>query len=125
MWYLPLKHIHVTCVVLTITLFIGRGLAQLAGRDWRRIKPLRFVPHIVDTVLLASAIGLAFFLRQSPFVHHWLTAKVIALVVYIVLGAMALRPNQPRWRQATFFVAAILTFAYIAKVAVAHRPWPF
>jgi uncharacterized membrane protein SirB2 len=44
--------------------------------------------------------------RQYPFVHGWLTVKVVLLVVYIL--------------------AALLVFGYIYSVARAHDPaWCF
>lgn len=118
--YLTIKQIHVTCVILSISLFVLRGGMQLADIPWRRWTPLRFVPHIVDTVLLGSTILLATFLHQYPFVHGWITAKVMALLAYILLGKQALRLDAPKLRQATAFVAALLSVTYIVGVALTH-----
>lgn len=41
-----------------------------------------------------------------PFVHHWLTAKVILLVGYILAGKWALdRGRSPAWRTAAALTA--------------------
>src|SRR5262245_36776745 len=81
----------------------------------------RIAPHVVDTVLLLSAIWLAWMLGQVPFVHGWITAKVIALIAYILLGVVALR-GRTKVVRATAFVAALLTAAYIVSVALTRDP---
>lgn len=120
--YQTIKYLHVTCVILSITLFVLRGSMQLAGIAWRRWTPLRFVPHVVDTVLLGSAILLATFLHQIPFVHGWITAKVLALLAYILLGKQALSLRTSKSRQAMAFGAALLSVTYIVGVALTHSP---
>jgi uncharacterized membrane protein SirB2 len=79
----------------------------------------------VDTVLLASAAWLAWFLGQVPFVHGWITAKVLALVLYIVLGMLALRRGRTKRQRAAAFVAGLATVAYIVAVALTRdaTPW--
>jgi uncharacterized membrane protein SirB2 len=83
---------------------------------------VRVTPHIVDTVLLASAIALAVISSQYPLAQNWLTAKVVGLVVYVVLGAMVLRRGKTRAARAAYFVAALLVFGYIVSVAMARNP---
>jgi len=79
----------------------------------------------VDTVLLASAIWLAWFLGQSPFVHAWITAKVLALLAYIVLGTIALRRGRTRPVRIAAFGAALAAAGYIVAVALTRdaTPW--
>lgn len=121
--YLPVKQVHVTSVHLSISLFILRGLLMLAGSGWLRHWSLRALPHVVDTVLLASALMLMSIVRQYPFVHHWLTVKVVLLLVYIGLGLVALKRGRTRATRATFWVAALLVFLFIYSVARTHNPW--
>ena len=52
---------------------------------------IRVLPHINDTVLLSAAVGLVLMSGQYPFVDAWLTAKVLGLTAYIILGSLALR----------------------------------
>jgi len=120
MSYFAIRDVHVTCVILSISLFVLRGGLQLAGVDWRRWKPLRFLPHLVDTLLLSSAIWLACLLHQYPFVDAWLTAKFLALVAYVLLGRQALRVGTQTLRRALFFGAAVLSVSYIVGVALTH-----
>lgn len=77
--YTLLKLIHVGSAALSITLFILRGIWMMAWPHLLYVKPVRIVPHIVDTILLASALLLVWQLGQYPFVNGWLTAKVTAL----------------------------------------------
>lgn len=123
MSYLAVRHLHVTCVVLTICLFVLRAGLQFAGVDWRRRLPfLRVVPHVVDTLLLGSAIWLAWRSAQYPFVQPWLTAKVLALCAYIVLGKQALDPRRPVRARAVAFAGAVASVAYIVGVALTRSP---
>jgi uncharacterized membrane protein SirB2 len=123
MSYLAVRHLHVTCVVLTISLFVLRGGLQFAGVDWRRRLPvLRVAPHVVDTVLLGSAVWLAWRSAQYPFVQLWLTAKVIALGAYVVLGKRALDPQRSARARALAFAGAVASVGYIVGVALTRSP---
>ena len=55
---------------------------------------VKIVPHVVDTLLLVSALTLVFGSDQYPFEQPWLTAKVLALIVYIALGTIELKGGQ-------------------------------
>ena len=68
--------------------------------------PLRYLSYTIDTVLLTAALMLATMLHQYPFVHGWLTVKVLLLVVYVVLGSYALKRGATRTVRAWSFVAA-------------------
>ena len=80
---------------------------------------------MVDTLLLASAVWLAWFLGQIPFVHAWITAKVLALLAYIVLGVFALRRGKTMAVRAAAFAAALACAAYIVAVALTRDPTPW
>jgi len=86
-------------------------------------KWVKIVPHIVDTILLVTAIALAITISQYPVTHGWLTAKVAALLVYIVLGTIALKRGKTKQTRVLAFAAAILAFAYIVVVAITRNPW--
>jgi len=123
--YLALKHLHLTTVILSFVLFALRGVWMLADSRWLQQRWVRIVPHVIDTVLLASAIGLALVLHQYPFVHGWLTAKVLALIAYIILGSIALKRGPTKGIRTVAWIAAMLVFGYIASVAVTHAPLGF
>ena len=125
MLYLTLKHLHITCVILSGLGFFLRGIGALLDSPLIRRRWVRTVPHVVDTVLLASAISMAVLTAQYPFVQSWLTAKVLALLVYILFGVMALRQGGNRRWRAVFFAAALATYVYIVSVALRHHPLGF
>lgn len=120
MSYLALRHLHITCATLSILLFALRGGMQLAGVDWRRWKILRIAPHINDTILLTAAISLSVISHQYPWVFPWIGAKIVALLVYIGLGTMALKPEILSTRRAAYFAGALLTVGYIVCVAISR-----
>lgn len=123
MSYLVLRHIHIAAAAITIALFTLRGLLALAGVDWRRWRPLRWLPHLNDTVLLVAAVSLAAISAQYPFQQPWLTAKVLALLAYIGFGKLALRPDLSRPRRAVWFGLALLCVGYIVAVARSRSPF--
>jgi uncharacterized membrane protein SirB2 len=86
---------------------------------------VKWVPHVNDTLLLATALVLAWMLGQYPFVHGWLTAKVVALAGYILLGTVALKPGRPKDARIAAWVAAQIVFLYIVGVAYTRNPLIF
>jgi uncharacterized membrane protein SirB2 len=124
-FYLPLRNAHIACAILTIALFVLRGALMLADSPWQRATVLRILPHVVDTVLLTTALMLTTIVHQYPFASDWLTTKVVLLVVYIVLGSIALRRGRnPAIRKAAF-AAALLTIGFLVSVARARHPLGF
>lgn len=129
MLYTLLKHLHITCVSLSI---LGFGLrfamlTTLSGRAWWQRQPrlLRALPHINDTLLLTAALAMSFLLGQYPFVDTWLTAKVFGLIAYIVLGAIALQTRRPLSLRFAAAAAALLCYGWIISVALTKHPVGF
>ena len=123
--YLTLKTIHRTAVVLSFAGFAARGMGALAGATWVRSRLAKTLPHIIDSVLLLSAIALAWQLQANPATTPWLLAKILGLLVYIALGVVALRAGVPRPLRAMAWVGALVTFCYIASVAISKNPAGF
>jgi len=123
--YLSLKHFHMGCAALSGSLFLLRGIWMLRASPLLQATWVRIAPHVVDTLLLASAIGLAVWSHQYPGQQPWLTAKVLALLGYIVLGSVALKRGRTKGQRQAAFSAALALFAYIVMVAVTKRPFPF
>jgi uncharacterized membrane protein SirB2 len=118
--FATLKAVHVTTVAASWLMFFVRGLWMLSGSPLLERRWVRVVPHVNDTVLLAAGVWMAALLRQYPGTHGWLTAKVIALVVYVGLGAVALRR-----RRLSAWIAAQIVFLYIVAVALTHDALPW
>jgi len=120
--FLAIRAVHVGCVALSGALFSCRGLLRLSGSALANTRPLRWASYLIDTTLLAAAILLTLIVHEYPFVDAWLTMKVLLLVLYIVLGVLALRRARTRHGRTAAFVAALITYAAIVGVAVTHRP---
>ncbi|UCH54299.1 MAG: SirB2 family protein [Pseudomonadota bacterium] len=118
MMYETIKLIHVASAMISITGFIVRGLWMLVDSPMLQARWVRIAPHVIDTTLLGSAIYLALTIQQYPGVNTWLSAKVIAVVLYIVLGMIALRRGKTKQIRVMAWVAALATFAYIVAVAL-------
>lgn len=95
--YMMAKHLHLTAVGLSILFFIFRFIWSQFDSTALNKKWVKILPHIIDTILLASAIWLCFILSQYPIVNAWLTYKVIGVIGYIVLGLIALKKQKLRW----------------------------
>lgn len=80
---------------------------------------------MVDSVLLASAIALAVWSGQYPPASAWVSAKVVGLLLYIVLGAVALRRGRTMRQRSVAFVLACVCFAWIVSVALTRNPLGF
>ena len=119
------KSIHVGAVALTLLSFLVRGGWMLQGSPRLQARWVRIVPHLVDTVLLASALYLALGVYGYPAPGQgWITAKLLALLLYIVLGTLALKRGRTRAVRASAFVGALGVFTYIVAVAVTKSTLP-
>ena len=125
MTYLLVKHLHITCAVLSGSFFLLRGVWMLLESDALQRRWVKVVPHVVDTVLLTTALTMVFWSAQYPLVQPWLTAKVLALLAYIVLGTIALKRGQTKATRTAALVAALAVFAYIVLVALSRKAMPF
>ncbi len=123
-FYNLLKLGHVACVVISGSLFIYRYAVLNMHPDRPLAKALKVLPHINDTVLLISAIGMLSLIGLNPFTTPWLLTKIMALLVYIVLGTICMRSLPGSRRQAGSFVAAISVFAYIVLVGLSKQVIP-
>ncbi|HMO45789.1 MAG TPA: SirB2 family protein [Rubrivivax sp.] len=120
--YAGWKLLHQGAVVVSVSGFALRGLASFAGAAWTRGRLARTLPHIVDTLLLTSALVMAWMLRLTPGVAPWLTAKIAGLLLYIGLGMLALRPGRPLGVRLAAWLAALLVFGWIVSVALSKNP---
>lgn len=124
MSYLALKHLHVTCVVLSGLGFALRGWWMLRDSPRLKARLARVVPHVVDSLLLGSALLMAWQSGQYPFAQSWLTAKFFGLLAYILLGTMALKRGKTRNQRALFLILALAAYAYIVGIALTRNPLP-
>ncbi len=119
------KAIHLSMVAITLALFLLRGLWMMLDSGHLAARWVRIVPHVNDAILLGSAIVLAYLMGQYPFVDDWLTAKLFALIAYILLGTIALKRGRTKPVRVAAWIAALAVFAYLVAVAVRHDPVPW
>ena len=118
-----LKYLHVGLAAVSVGGFLLRGLWMLAGSDALARRWVRVAPHVIDTALLATGVWMAWRLDVSPLTHPWFAAKMVALLVYIGAGVMALRAGRGRRVRVTALVVAVAAAAYIVGVAIYRTPF--
>lgn len=117
-----LKLVHVTCAALSILGFTARGVLMIKESPMLKARWLKIAPHVVDTLLLVSAVALAIQLHLSPGSSPWLMAKIIALVIYIGIGVVAFRIGRTKQIRIFAWLFAMTVFAYIVAVAATKSP---
>lgn len=120
--YPAIKAVHVASVALSGTLLAVRGAWRLVRPDARFAQSMRILPPVIDTVLLLSALALLAVWMERGAPLDWVVAKVLALVVYIGLGIVALRPGLRRRPRLVALGAAAAAFGYIVAVALTKSP---
>lgn len=123
--YLTIKTIHLVAVALSFLGFFARGVGAMLGSDWVRSRVSKTIPHVVDTVLLASAVLLAWQAAINPLSAPWLMAKLGGLVLYVLLGMVALRSSTPLPLRTGAWLLALASFGYIVSVAITKHPAGF
>jgi uncharacterized membrane protein SirB2 len=124
-YYLALRHAHIALAVLSVSLFVLRGGLVLARSPAHDPVWLKYPSYLIDTLLLTAALMLTTVIQQYPFATDWLTMKVVLLVVYVVLGSIALKRGRTRAARVLAFVAALATVAALFTVARTHHPLGF
>ena len=119
---MTLKTIHIGFATLSIAGFILRGVWMFRRSAVMGRAIVRIAPHVIDTAFLITGIWLVVVLQLNVAQQHWLIAKFVALILYIVFGAIALRRGRTMQARGTAFVAALLTFLYILGVAMSKSP---
>jgi uncharacterized membrane protein SirB2 len=120
--YWPLKYAHLALALLSITGFLLRGFWMMRGSALLDHRATRTVPHVVDTLFLLSGVALVLTLSLPVMQSPWLLAKFAGLVVYVVLGSIALRRGPTLALRQIAFVGALSAFAYIVGAAVSKSP---
>jgi len=112
-------------MLLSVSFLIIRVLASTQNAQWLQQKWAKIAPHIIDTLLLASAIMLMLIIAQYPIADHWLSAKVVALVGYITFGTLAMKGQKRAVTRLLFLLVALAFIAYMITVAVTKHPLPW
>ncbi len=122
MTYLIVKYLHSLTALLTISGFILRGAWMIKGNPLLQRRVTKIAPHVVDTVFFLAGIALVWMLNLNVITQPWLLFKFVGLIVYIVLGTIAIKRGPTLQIRIIAFIAAIAVFAYIIGVAIAKSP---
>ncbi len=121
--YVSIKLLHQSAVALSGLGFVVRGIASFRGAQWTQSRLAKTLPHMVDTVLLASAVALAAMLHLNPLHTPWLLSKLLGLLLYIGLGIVAMRPRFGLKMRGIAWALALAVLSWIISVAVLKNPW--
>ncbi len=123
--YLLLKNLHIAAVITSISLFLLRGILMMARSPRLHSRILQVLPHVVDTVLLASGVGLILVLGIALLTATWLQVKLTLLIAYIVAGSVALKRGRTYRIRLLTLAAALIIVATIIATALTHQPLGF
>ena len=119
-------HLHGLFVILSLVLFSLRGYWMLRECPALQARWVKIAPHIVDTMLLLTALWAAWLMFWSHGTHPaFITVKIIGLIVYIGLGLVALKLGKTKAIRLAAFIAALAVYAYLMAVGVTMRIVPF
>jgi uncharacterized membrane protein SirB2 len=121
-WYSELKATHISLVLMSGLLFAWRGALVLAGRSWAMARPWRLLSYGIDTLLLAAGVTLWAVLSLNPVASPWLGVKLMLLVLYIVLGSLALKRAPTPALQRASYAGALGVYLFMVSVALTHHP---
>ncbi|RKZ90253.1 MAG: regulator SirB [Gammaproteobacteria bacterium] len=121
-FYEIVKYIHVTAITLSISGFIFRVVLKLNNSPSQTKYWFKKLPHKVDILLLASALTMVYILGVNPLTTYWIAEKIIGLLLYIMLGMVALRWGRTKNIRIIAAGMAVMVFSYIVYVAHYKAP---
>lgn len=119
------KTLHILAALASFTLFSLRSYWKLIASSQLKQRWIKILPHIVDTVLLGTAVVMMVLIHQYPFADHWLTVKLVVLIIYILQGLAVLKFARNRSTIVVTWAVAQVLFFYIVAVALTHHPMPW
>ncbi len=119
-----LKQAHVALALMSLSGFAVRGYWMMRNSVLLQKRWVKFLPHLVDTLLLVTGVSMVVSLGLYPTEQTWLAAKLAALVLYVLLGTVALKRGKSYTVRVTAFAGALAVFAYMGAVAITHRAVP-
>ncbi|USD64639.1 SirB2 family protein [Vibrio sp. SCSIO 43136] len=93
--YTALKHIHLISIAISAILLIVR-YSLMMGKEpspWLQHGLLKRLPHIVDSILLLTGLGLIYLTGFIPYTPEgaWLTEKLTCVMAYFALAFFTLK----------------------------------
>ncbi|AHF02038.1 invasion protein [Thiomicrospira aerophila AL3] len=122
--YAGLLLLHKIAVLTSISVFFIRGLGVIYNREWVTRKPVKIVPHVIDTVLILSAVGIVL-VTPFAFSDPWILMKTFGVLVYVALSVVVFKVAKSRAQRALFWVLNLAVLFFLVAVAVEKQVWPF
>ena len=95
---------------------------MIAGHAWPKQMVWRRLSVLIDIALLGAGASLWAILSLNPVHNTWLGMKLVLLVVYIVLGVIALKPTSNTRTRVVALVAALAVVSAMVGIALARDP---
>ncbi|MCK5662288.1 MAG: SirB2 family protein, partial [Thiotrichaceae bacterium] len=109
-FYEFVKYIHVSAIILSVSGFVTRVVLKLNNSPYQTSFWFKKLPHYVDTLLLLSALTMVYSMGVNPLTTVWLAEKISGLLIYILLGMVALRWGKTRQIKKLATFLAIVVF---------------
>lgn len=120
--YFLIKHLHMATAGLSLAFFLLRAWWSVSEAPMLQRRWVKVLPHLNDTLLLTLGLVLMAMLSMWPHQHPWLAAKLVALLVYIGLGTVAIKRGATPAIRGAAALAAVAVFLYMLGAAVHDRP---
>lgn len=120
-----LKQIHVVCAALTFISFTVRVYWRHTDSNYLRSKAVRIGPHVIDFFLLLTGLTLAIRYYGAFYQQPWLLLKLLGIILYIILGSVALRLGKSARSRLAAAVGAWMVFIYIVVMARSNAVIPY
>ena len=122
MFYYLVLSLHILTVCISISLFLLRSVWVFKMDARLQLRWVKILPHVNDSLLLTAGVTLAVITQQNPLVQTWLTAKIVALVMYILLGMMVIKGKKSKTTKIIYLFLSVCCFIYIVLVAISKSP---
>ena len=118
--YQAVKQAHIGLVSVSVALFVARGIGVQLRARWPMRAAVRWASVAIDTALITAGGLLWWMLSLDPRRERWLLAKLLLVVVYIVIGSLALKRAPTQGTKALALVASVVCVAFVALIALTH-----
>ena len=120
--FLLLKYIHILSVAASFALFFIRGIWLMQSYPPAQERWVKILPHVVDGLLVASALGMLAMVPATADYKAWMTIKLVLIGVYVFLVVFVIRLARARWQRFAAWLLALLVFLFVTSIAVLRNP---
>jgi hypothetical protein len=119
--YIAIKHLHLTFAVLSLLVFVIRGIWMTTNNPRLHQTLFRILPHILYTLVVICGIALATLSGQWD--QGWVWTKIVLLLVVVGFGVPAFKRDSsiPKSRRISFWGLGLVVFIMIFAVVAYHH----